>query len=57
VKRIKVRISQWDGYDSKRVLYAGISTLIGLGSVFVGAPIVLGMWVGLLIYTCLTAIA
>jgi hypothetical protein len=57
VKRIKVRISQWDGYDSNRVLYAGISTLIGLGSVFVGAPIVLGIGVGLLIHTCLTAIA
>jgi hypothetical protein len=54
IKRIKTRMSQWDRYDNDRALFAVIGSLIGLGSVFAGAPVVLGIGVGLLTFTVLT---
>lgn len=54
--RIKLRLSSWDRYDSNKVLFAVIGTLVGLGSVFAGAPTVLGVGVGLLVHTVLTAL-
>lgn len=54
-KRIRERLSRWDNYDSNKVLCAVTGTLVGLGSVFAGAPIVLGVGVGLLVDVLLTA--
>lgn len=54
--RIKARLSRWDSYDSDTLIVAVTGILVGLGSVFAGAPVVLGIGVGLFVDLLITAL-